>query len=198
MARQARFRPSAVLAFSAMVAALGTWSCNGALESPTATSDPTAVAGSDEAGGVAESKAAPKVTICHKGKDLSVAASALPGHLGHGDRLGGCTPAPTSCPCFTAEALAAVAASCSVGPIASCPVQYSIQLFCAPGGSGGGAVGNLGLFEAELGTDTCSTTSNDPITGDEVISTIDITPAQYEACRQAIVTTPVYPASCPR
>ncbi|WP_353569810.1 M6 family metalloprotease domain-containing protein [Candidatus Albibeggiatoa sp. nov. BB20] len=35
-----------------------------------------------------------KVTICHKGKELSVAESALKGHLGHGDTVGSCSPPP--------------------------------------------------------------------------------------------------------
>ena len=38
-----------------------------------------------------------KVTICHKGSDLSVDSNAIAGHLGHGDRLGSCS-APPPCP----------------------------------------------------------------------------------------------------
>jgi hypothetical protein len=40
-------------------------------------------------------------------------------------------------------------------------VQYSLSLFCAPAG-GGGVVGNLGYFEARLGTNTCSTVTQAP------------------------------------
>jgi hypothetical protein len=90
-----------------------------------------------------------------------------------------------------------VASQCDVAPIASCPQQYSINLFCAPGG-GGGTVGNLGLFEARLGTGTCSTTSQDPLTGESVTNTLAVTSAQYAACKEAIVGNSYYPASCPR
>jgi hypothetical protein len=107
----------------------------------------------------------------------------------------------TACPCFTADELAHVAAQCSVLPIASCGRPYSINLFCAPGGSGG-TVGNLGYFEAVVDSDTgsitCSTTTNDFMTGNEVTKTQSITAEQYEACHQAIVTSSYYPATCPR
>jgi hypothetical protein len=39
-----------------------------------------------------------KVTVCHNGKDLEIASSALPAHLGHGDTSGSCrtiSPTPT-------------------------------------------------------------------------------------------------------
>jgi YD repeat-containing protein len=32
-----------------------------------------------------------KVTVCHNGKDLEIASSALPAHLGHGDTSGSCS-----------------------------------------------------------------------------------------------------------
>jgi hypothetical protein len=48
--------------------------------------------------GAAEPAAAPKVTLCHKGrKTLSVGAGARDAHLGHGDSLGAC-PAGTAQP----------------------------------------------------------------------------------------------------
>ena len=90
-----------------------------------------------------------------------------------------------------------MAAQCSASPIASCGDPYSINLFCAPGG-GGGTVGNLGHFEARLGTGTCSTTTQDLLTGNEVTTTLPVTAAQFEACQQAIVGSAYYPASCPR
>jgi hypothetical protein len=174
------------------------------LDSPTAPvavePNPTpsvAVSSGDESGGtVTASHVRRKITICHKGQTLQVSLFALFGHLRHHDRLGACST-PASCPCFTAQGLADVADQCDATPIASCPVQYSINFFCAPGG-GGGTVGNLGLFEAELGTNTCSTTTQDPLTGDSVTNTLPVTSAQYQACRQAIVGNPYYPASCPR
>jgi len=102
----------------------------------------------------------------------------------------------TTCPCFTAAGLAQVALQCSTVPIASCGAPYSINLFCAPGA--GGAVFNLGYFEAIQGAGTCSTTTPDPVTGNEVKVTRPVTPDQFEACRLAIVGNPHYPASCPR
>jgi hypothetical protein len=195
MARRARVSSSAVLALGVVVVATGAWSCGGGVESPTAPAA-VVVAGGDEPGAVAESKSSPKVTICHKGMSvLTVAASALPAHLAHGDRVGTCAPDPVSCPCFSAAGIAQVAALCTGALHPSCPEQYSIQLWCSPVPS---LDWNLGLFAAKLGTDTCSTASHDPLTGDEIFSETAITPAQYEACRQAIVTTPVYPTSCPR
>jgi hypothetical protein len=32
-----------------------------------------------------------KVTVCHKGNELSVSSSAVPAHLSHGDKLGSCS-----------------------------------------------------------------------------------------------------------
>jgi hypothetical protein len=183
------------------VAATGSWSCGGSAEGPTSPvalldSPAAAVSGPVDGGVTASAKG--KVTICHKGQTKQVPPSALGGHLGHGDRLGACAPVPAvECPCFDAAGLANVAAQCSSSLTASCPETWSLSLFCAPGG-GGGTVGNLGLFEARLGTGTCSTTSQDLMTGNEVTVTLDVTPAQFEACRQAIVGTPSYPTSCPR
>jgi hypothetical protein len=174
-----------------VVAALGIWSCSGPSESPTAA---TAIqSGSEEAGAVTASAVA-KITVCHKGKDLQVAPAALGGHLGHGDRLGSCVEV---CPCFTSAGLAEVAAQCSAPPIASCGAPYSINLFCAPGGAGG-TVGNLGYFEARLGVGTCSMTTQDLMTGSEITTTLPVTAGQFDACRQAIVQSTYYPATCPR
>jgi hypothetical protein len=179
-----------------MIATAATWSCGGATQGPTAPLAVQAVQPGDQDGGGVTASGNGKLTVCHKGKDLSVSTSALGGHLGHGDRLGSCSPA-VACPCFSASGLATVAASCTATLNASCQQVYSLSLYCAPGG-GGGTIGNLGLFEARLGTNTCSTTLNDPMSGNDVTSTLAVTPAQYEACRQAIVGSPVYPASCPR
>ena len=174
-----------------VVAALGVWSCGGSSESPTAVV--AMQSGGDEDATVTASAAA-LITVCHKGKDLQVAAAALAGHLVHGDRLGSCAAV---CPCFTSTGLAEVAAQCATAPIASCGVPYSINLFCAPGG-GGGTVGNLGYFEARLGSGTCSTVTQDPLTGNEVTTTLPVTALQFEACKQAIIGSAYYPASCPR
>ena len=203
--RSRRTSTSALVVF-ALVAAGGLWSCGGGLESPTApvmvqenTVAPAAAqsAGEESEGGVTSSCAHRKITICHKGQTLQVARAALFGHLRHHDRLGACEPAAATCPCFTSTGLADVASQCDATPIASCPQQYSINLFCAPGG-GGGTVGNLGLFEARLGTGTCSTTTQDPLTGDTITTTLAVTSAQYAACKTAIVGSSYYPASCPR
>ena len=188
---RSRWTSTLALTVFAVVAALGVWSCGGSYESPTAA---VAIQSGGEGDDAVASSGAGKITICHKGEDLKVSASALAGHLRHGDRLGTCAAV---CPCFTSGGLADIAAQCSVPPIASCGDPYSINLFCAPGG-GGGTIGNLGYFEARLGSGTCSTTTQDPLTGNEVTTTLPVAAAQFEACRQAIVGSVYYPASCPR
>ena len=200
MTNQHRWTP--VVALLVMAAATGLWSCGGSAEGPTAplplpeASAPAASVTADEAtGGVSESHFR-KITICHKGETLKVGLAALLGHLRHRDRLGACSAA-AACPCFTSDGLGDVADQCSASLTASCPEQYSLSLFCAPGG-GGGTVGNLGLFEARLGTGTCSTTTQDLMTGEPVTTTMPVTTAQFEACKKAIVGTSFYPASCPR
>ena len=174
-----------------VVAALGIWSCGGSHEGPTAVAEIQSGGGED---GAMISSSVAQITICHKGKDLRVAPSALGGHLVHGDRLGSCAEV---CPCFTSAGLGEVAAQCSAPPIASCGTPYSINLFCAPGG-GGGTVGNLGYFEAKLGAGTCSMTTQDLMTGNEVTITLPVSAEQFGACRQAIVGSTYYPATCPR
>jgi hypothetical protein len=185
-------RNRTVLAATMAVVALS-WSCGGG-SAPFAPTPAVAVApaGVEDAGEGVSASAAGKVTVCHKGKDLKVAAAAVPAHVAHGDRVGSCAAV---CPCFTTAALTEVAAQCTAALNVSCPVQYSLSLFCAPGG-GGGVVGNLGYFEARLGTNTCSTVTQDPLTGNEIVDTKSLTPEQFEACRQAIVGTPFYSATC--
>jgi hypothetical protein len=195
------YRPTRVAALLIVAAATGLWSCGGSAEGPTApvalpqALTPEASATSDtDAGGVSESHFR-KITICHKGQTTKVALPALLGHLRHKDRLGACTTA-AACPCYTSEGLADVADQCSASISASCPQQYSLNMFCAAGG--GGTVANLGLFEARLGSGTCSTTTQDVMTGEPVTTTMPVTTAQFEACRKAIVGTPFYPGGCPR
>jgi len=193
---------TAVLAVIVVAAAFGAWSCGGSNVSPTAPAlvqeaaspaAPAAQAG-DEGGSVASSCRTPrKITICHKGQTMQVSLLALFAHLRHGDRIGACAPPVATCPCFTSAGLADIAAQCSAPPIASCGSAYSINLFCASGGS----VGSLGFFEAIVGSDTCSTTTQDA-NGNEVTNTLPVTAAQFDACKQAIIGNPYYPASCPR
>jgi hypothetical protein len=161
-------------------------------ESP-ATTVATQATVDESAGGVtADCRHRPrKITICHKGQTLQVSLAALFAHLRHGDRLGACKTTET-CPCFTSQGIADIAAQCSVAPVASCPTQYSLGLSCAASGS------ELGLFEATVGMNTCSTTTVDPLTGDPVTVTMAVTPGQYTACKAAIVGSAYYPASCPR
>jgi hypothetical protein len=186
-----RSRGTSIAALAVIIAALGIWSCGGSSVSPTTV---TAIQHEGEEQGTVTASSAALITVCHKGMDLQVAAAALGGHLRHGDRLGSCTEV---CPCFTSSGLGEVAAQCSAPPIASCGPPYSINLFCAPGGAGG-TVGNLGYFEARLGAGTCSTTTQDLMTGDQVTTTLPVTAGQFEACRDAIVKSTYYPATCPQ
>lgn len=41
---------------------------------------------------------APKVTVCHNGNEIEIAISALPAHIGHGDKLGSCPESPLQGP----------------------------------------------------------------------------------------------------
>lgn len=43
---------------------------------------------------VAAAKGQARVTICHKGREIEVAAAAVPAHLAHGDHLGACSEVP--------------------------------------------------------------------------------------------------------
>ena len=180
-----------------VAAAAGLWSCGGSVDGPTSPvlqegpALAAAVPGGGDDGGVTQS-APDKVTICHKGKDLSVSSNAISGHLGHGDRLGSCAAV---CPCFTATGIEQLAAQCSGTPRNSCPTQYSISLVCL--GSGGGSTGPLGSFQATVGAGTCTNRLKDA-SGAFVTTVLPVTPAEYDACKQAIVSSSVYPASCPQ
>ncbi len=192
---------TAALAVIVVLAALGAWSCGGSYEGPTApalvqeATSPAAPAPA-QAGDVTSScHPRRQITICHKGQTMQVAMAALFAHLRHHDRLGACAVPAATCPCFTSQGLADIAAQCSVSPIASCGSAYSINLFCAAGA--GGSVGNLGYFEAIVGAGTCSTTTQDA-NGTEVTTTLPVTAAQFNACKAAITGNPFYPASCPR
>ena len=58
-------------------------------------------------------------------------------------------------------------------------------------------MGDLGYFEAIVGQGTCSTTTRDA-DGNELTTTLAVTSAQFDACKQAIIGSSYYPASCPR
>jgi hypothetical protein len=106
-------------------AALGL-SCNAGLDSGGVTG-PTPMSelpGLDEAGTFEASSHATSL-VCHKGRDLLVAPSAVAAHLAHGDTEGPCEAA---CPCYTAEEVAASAAACS-DPVTLC-IQGNGSYLC--------------------------------------------------------------------
>jgi hypothetical protein len=179
---------SRYLTGAAVALAFCAWSCDGS-HSPASPTAPVDVAGGDEAG-AATASAAGKITICHKGQELRVSVNALGGHIGHGDRVGSCA---ATCPCFSSAGIEQMAGQCPVGLLVGCYPAYSISMFCVSGGS----VGNMGSFEAYLGSNTCSTTLQDAY-GNFSTSTQNVTPEEYEACRQALVGSTPYPAYCPR
>jgi hypothetical protein len=190
-------RPIWVAVLLVFGVAAGLWSCGGSVDGPTSPAlldeGPAlaaAVPGEGDEGVAASAKG--QVTICHKGQELSVSSSAIEAHLRHGDRLGSCAAV---CPCFTATGIEQLAGQCTGTPFNSCPRQYSISLVCL--GSGGGATGPLGTFEAAVGAGSCSTRLKDS-TGAFVTTVLPVTPAEYAACKQAIVGSAVYPATCPR
>jgi len=160
----------------------------------------TAVTPSGESNAVsASANDKERVTLCHYDAvtgtyfDLVLPLSAVQGHLNHGDRPGSCT---ASCPCFTAEDIAAAASRCSTTVLASCPVTYSLGLFCAAA-SDTAPVGNLGYWESVVGQDSCSWTTWDPVSGNAVTETRPVDAIQFQACRSVLVTGPYYPALCP-
>jgi hypothetical protein len=183
----------------AILGAMSLLSCGGpASESVTGPSTAAITTASDSGAIAASGKgsaASALVLVCHKGKDLMVAGPAVSAHLRHGDRLGSCSAV---CPCFTKEGIDLLAATCSVGLVAQCPVQYSLQLYCSPGPFSS----NLGYFEAQLGTNSCVSITQDAVSGDLTRTEIAVSGAQYDACRAAIVTSTAYqstsPTSCPR
>ena len=187
MVSRARFTASMATVVVALAAAVVALSCGGPQESPTS---PVAIERTDGEHGSVTSSAMAKVSICHKGQELRVSSSALGGHLGHGDRLGSCAAV---CPCFTSAGIDQMAAQCDANLYVDCSEKYSVAMFCWS--DGGGA--NLGTFQAILGTDTCGTVLKDS-TGVFVESTLGVSPAEYEACKQAIFGSSAYQPYCPR
>jgi hypothetical protein len=171
--------------------ATGLWSCGGGANGPTAPVEKgrvpvAAVPGEDDDGGVTAS-AADKVAVCHKGREIEVPSQVIDVHLRHGDRLGSCAVA---CPCFTATQIEQLAAQCTGTPHNTCPTLYSIDLFCI-----GSSAGHLGTFAVAAEAGTCSTTLINT-TGEFVTTSLPVTQAEFEACRQAIVGSSPYPDSC--
>ncbi len=187
MVSRARFTASMATVVVALAAAVVAGSCGGQQESPTS---PVAIERTDGEHGSVTSSAAAKMTVCHKGQELRVSTSALGGHLGHGDRLGSCAAV---CPCFTSTGIDQMAAQCDANLYVDCSEEYSVAMYCW--GNGGGA--NLGAFQAILGTDTCGTVLKDS-TGAFVESSLAVSAAEYEACKQAIFGSSSYQPSCPR
>jgi hypothetical protein len=80
-----------------------------------------------------------KVTLCHKGQEISISENAVDAHLRNheGDTLGPC-PAPVACPCWTAEELQEATAislandsqiNCDAGAISRDPADDELDLF---------------------------------------------------------------------
>jgi hypothetical protein len=174
------------LAALAAVTAGTWWSCGGSPETVTA---PVAVSSAGEDSGGVTASAAAKVTICQNGKTLQVAQNALGALRAHGATLGSC--AAPQCPCFTSTTIASVAATCPYNVSATCPRGYSIELSCTSPTS----TSFWGTFEVY--TNTCSTTTLDSHTGDLIPKPLAVWPVEFEACRQAIVSSRYYPAGCP-
>lgn len=159
------------------------------------TGPATIASGALNEGGTLGESAASQIVVCHKGQDLAVAGSAVSAHLGHGDKLGSCAAV---CPCFTSQGINSLAATCSIGLVAQCPAQYSLQLYCSPGPFSS----NLGYFEARLGTSSCMSITQDALTGNLVRAEKVVSSAEYDACRAAIVMSTPYQSTsasvCPR
>jgi hypothetical protein len=158
-------RPEASKIFNGVVLAAATalgLSCHGGLETqgvtgPTSTADLTAL---EDTGTFEASGRDDQVLVCHKGRDLLVATSAVPAHLAHGDTLGSCQPA--GCPCFTADQVAAAAACPGAATLCfQSGGQYLCEIQCP-----------TATYDYFLAPDRCD--------GPQVDSPIDA--SQFQAC----------------
>jgi hypothetical protein len=111
-----------------------------------------------------------KETVCHKGKEISVASSAVAAHLAHGDTKGACGD---PCPCFTAGQVASLAAC--PGNYTQCILDgggYMCRIWCPD------ADMSYDLTEFVLGAETCQ--------GPGTSSSVDS--AQHAACFNILLT----------
>jgi hypothetical protein len=134
---------------------------DGGVTGPTSMTD---FATLDEAGSFEASSHATSL-VCHKGRDLLVAPSAVAAHLAHGDTEGPCQAA---CPCYTAEQVAASAAC--PNPVTLCfqsNGEYLCEIQCA-----------TETYDYFLSPDSCE--------GPQVSSSIDST--QFQACFDVLRT----------
>jgi hypothetical protein len=188
---------SSFLVLAALASGLAALSCGGT-ERDTVVGPPPSqpLAATDQATVTASATA--KQTICHYDKTLdtystlSLTASGVAAHIPKHvkDYDGACA---ATCPCFTRATIDALAATCSGGATAQCPVQYSVQLFCITAPVGG----NKGYFEAGLGADTCVWDTVDS-TGALVRAEKPVSAPEFAACKDAIVTSEPYPSTgCP-
>lgn len=149
-----------------LVAAAGL-SCSGGIggDSVTGPDLVAAAPGVEDSGTFEASKRTDKVVVCHKGKDLRVAPSAVAAHLRHGDTEGSCS---SPCPCFTADQVAA-AASCD-GAATQC-IRFGDSYLCR-------IVCDSASFDFFLASDTCE--------GPRSSSPVDST--QHDACFDILLT----------
>ncbi len=170
MQRRMTARNSFILAM--LAAAAVSVSCGGGVEGDSLTGVSTLPTATDEAemGEVLASgkKASSnkKELVCHKGKDKRVPASAVAGHVRHGDTVGGCA---SPCPCFSAQQILGTAAACESGATTQCLI-----------GSGTGIVCD--------GTSTNFFVSGNTCTGP--LGSVVVTPPEYDACLAIVNTCP--------
>jgi hypothetical protein len=156
----------------------------------TVAHQPTAA---DDGGSVSEAAKPTTTLLCHydattgTSSDLKVPPAAVQGHLNHGDVLGSCAV----CPCFTAADLAL---SCSDGETlgATCTGEepYYLLLGCNAGTTFGFSVS----VRVDVDAASCWVVKPGPFFQQQA----GLTPAQLAVCKSLIVSSPHYPASCPK
>lgn len=155
-----------------------------AVQAPLAGPAPAA----DGAGVSADAQPA-KTLLCHKGKELSLPASAVQAHLNHGDTLGSCTPA-VACPCFAPGHGSLQCNSGLVLSYACPPPPYSLVIDCQAAGTGSPDLLVYRLVDTDVGSCYGQTTEGS-------VFVKGLTDAEIAACKQIIVTDPLYPSGCP-
>ena len=146
-----------------LAAAAVSMSCGGGVEGDSLTGVSTLPTLTEE-GGVSTS--GKKELVCHKGKDKRVPASAVAGHVRHGDTVGGCA---TPCPCFSAQQILGTAAACESGATTQCLIGSGTDIVCD-------------------GTSTSFFMGGNSCTGP--LGSVVVTPEEYDACLAIVNTCP--------
>ncbi len=182
---------------AAVAAGIVALSCGGGAERPTVVGPATVAiqpTTADDDGSVSAAAKPQTTLLCHYDattgtwSDLSVPAPAVQPHRNHGDVTGSCAGA---CPCFPAGH---GSLTCPDGLTlgSTCDDPFLLTIGCtAPSGSD---PGQLLEFRGVDTTMTCYGQTAQIA----FFSVGSLSAAQVAACKQFVVTSPYYLATCPR